>query len=82
MVRGDAAAGNSINANSIYDNGSGNTPRVDIDLIPTGGAAGPTVNDASDLDSGPNDLQNLPTHKGLAYTAPGTANRLRYLSHN
>jgi hypothetical protein len=74
VVKGDSATGNSINANRIYDNG-GNSNGMDIDLIPTGGASGPTPNDSSDLDSGPNDLQNFPLAKGLVYTAPGSIDR-------
>ncbi len=74
VVQGNAATGNSINANRIYDNGAA-INRMDIDLIPTGGVAGPTPNDAGDGDTGPNDLQNFPVLKGLFYTAPGANDR-------
>jgi len=43
----------SILANSIYDNGE-----LGIDLAP-GGMRGVTINDALDIDSGPNNLQNF-----------------------
>ena len=74
VVQGNAAVGNSINANRIYDNGAA-INRMDIDLVPTGGVAGPTPNDPGDGDTGPNDLQNFPVPKGLAYTAPGGNDR-------
>lgn len=74
VVKGDAAVGNSVNANRIYDNGN-NSDGMDIDLWPTSGVAGPTLNDAADLDSGANDLQNFPVPKSLVYTATGTIDR-------
>jgi trimeric autotransporter adhesin len=74
VVKGDSATGNSINANRIYGNGV-NSDDMDIDLIPTGGASGPTPNDSGDLDSGPNGLQNFPLAKGLVYTASGSIDR-------
>ena len=74
VVKGDNAALNSINANRSYDNGAINNG-MDIDLLPTGGVAGPTPNDPDDSDIGPNGLQNFPVAKGLAYTAAGSTNR-------
>ena len=74
VVQGNTAVGNAINANRIYDNGAA-INRMDIDLVPTGGVAGPTPNDAGDGDTGPNDLQNFPVLKGLFYTAPGGNDR-------
>ena len=74
VVQGNTAVGNAINANRIYDNGAA-INRMDIDLVPTGGVAGPTPNDAGDGDTGPNDLQNFPLLKGLFYTAPGGNDR-------
>ncbi|MEP6881795.1 MAG: choice-of-anchor Q domain-containing protein, partial [Dokdonella sp.] len=74
VVKGDSAIDNSINANRVYDNGN-SSDAMDIDLLPTGGVAGPTPNDAADLDSGPNDLQNFPVPKSLVYTAAGTTDR-------
>jgi parallel beta-helix repeat protein len=50
LIQG-ASSGNQVLGNSIYDNGG-----IGIDL----GGDGPTANDANDLDSGPNDLQNFP----------------------
>ena len=47
-----AGSGNAIRANSIFDNGA-----LGIDL----GNDGPTLNDADDVDNGPNGLQNFPT---------------------
>ena len=79
VVKGDGAVGNSLNANQVYDNGN-NSDGMDIDLWPTSGVAGPTPNDATDLDSGPNDLQNFPVPKGLVYTATGTVDRPGSLS--
>ncbi len=67
VVKGDNAIANAINANRIYDNG-GNSDGMDIDLLPTGGVAGPTPNDDTDFDSGPNGLQNFPVPKSLTYT--------------
>lgn len=67
VIRGDVA-GNSVQANLIYDNGpTGNG--MDIDLQPTNAAAGPTSNDASDADVGPNYLQNFPVANRLTYTS-------------
>lgn len=74
VVQGNMATGNSINANRVYDNGAA-INRMDIDLVPTGGVAGPTLNDEGDADTGSNDLQNFPVLKGLAYTAPGGNDR-------
>ena len=74
VVSGDSSVGNSLDGNKIYDNGSAFN-RMDIDLIPTGGVAGPTPNDAGDSDDGPNDLQNFPVPKSLVYTAPGGSYR-------
>ncbi len=74
VVKGDSAIANSINANLVYDNGN-NSDGMDIDLWPTGGVAGPTPNDATDLDAGPNDLQNFPVPKSLVYAAAGTLDR-------
>src|SRR6185503_17047547 len=47
----DAGSGNTLRGNFIFANGS-----LGIDL----GADGPTLNDPSDADSGPNGLQNFP----------------------
>jgi trimeric autotransporter adhesin len=69
VVKGDSALGNSVNANRIYDNGASNNG-MDIDLLPTGGNAGPTPNDSGDGDAGPNQLQNFPIPKSLVYTGP------------
>jgi hypothetical protein len=49
-----AGLNTAILGNSIYDNGE-----LGIDLAP-GGVRGVTPNDALDLDTGPNDLQNFP----------------------
>ena len=46
-----AEISNSFSSNSIYDNGG-----IGIDLFP----AGPTPNDAGDIDTGPNQLMNYP----------------------
>jgi trimeric autotransporter adhesin len=70
VIKGDSASGNSVNANRIHDNGASNNG-MDIDLLPTGGTAGPTPNDYPfDNDSGPNQLQNFPVPKSLVYTGP------------
>jgi len=74
VIKGDAATGNSVNANLIYDNGAtGNG--MDIDLLPTAGVVGPTANDAGDADVGPNGLQNFPIGTQLVYTASGSIDR-------
>lgn len=73
VVAGSAAAsGNTINGNVVYDNGASG---LDIDLQPTGSAAGPTANDPGDVDAGANGVQNFPVAKQLVYTAAGSANR-------
>ncbi|MEO8461427.1 MAG: choice-of-anchor Q domain-containing protein, partial [Dokdonella sp.] len=74
VVKGDSALGNSVNANLVYDNGASGTA-MDIDLLPTNGAIGPTPNDPGDTDEGPNHLQNFPVLKGLVYSAAGSTNR-------
>ncbi len=51
MVGGATAAGNTILANEIYNNGT-----LGIDLT----SDGVTANDVDDVDAGPNDLQNYP----------------------
>ena len=79
VVIKDAAAGNFVNANSIYDNGVSSNG-MDIDLLPSGGTAGNTPNDAGDLDTGPNQLQNFPVPTGLVYTGQGSSNRPATLS--
>lgn len=70
VVKGNAATGNSIHANLIYDNGA-TGDGMDIDLIASDGIAGPTVNDPSDADVGPNQLQNFPMVTGLVYAGSG-----------
>ncbi len=74
VVQGNTAFSNSINANRIYTNGSGGFG-MDIDLLPTNGTPGPTPNDDTDFDSGPNDLQNFPVPMSLVYTAAGSIDR-------
>lgn len=64
VVSGNSSVGNAINVNRIFGNGE-TFNRMDIDLLPTNGIAGPTPNDAGDSDSGTNDLQNFPVPKGL-----------------
>jgi trimeric autotransporter adhesin len=71
VVQGDSALNNSINANFVFENGlSGNG--MDIDLVASNAAAGPTANDPGDGDSGANGLQNFPVPTQLTYTGPGT----------
>jgi hypothetical protein len=64
-----AGTGNSVRSNLIYDNGSTGTG-MDIDL----GVVGPTANDADDVDSGPNLLQNFPLVNGVAFAVPASPN--------
>jgi hypothetical protein len=53
-----ASVSNSLRGNSIFSNGSSNSPNgnLGIDL----GPAGPTLNDTGDADTGSNNLQNFP----------------------
>lgn len=64
--------GNTIRGNAIYNNG----PNFDATSIDLRGD-GPTANDISDSDSGPNDLQNFPVVHRIAWSgvpqAGGTA---------
>jgi hypothetical protein len=73
MVDGGVLAtggtGNSIRSNLIYDNGTTGTG-MDIDL----GVVGPTLNDADDVDGGPNLLQNFPLVNGVAFAVPASPN--------
>jgi len=67
IVTGQNAYGNTIRANFVQDNGPSHTG-MSIDL----GGDGPTANDISDSDTGPNDRQNFPTLSSIAWpTAPG-----------
>lgn len=59
--------GNTVTESSIFGNGE-----LGIDLAHCGGAA-PTLNDAGDLDEGPNTLLNYPEITGVTYAgAPGS----------
>ncbi len=77
IIKGNAATGNSLNANLSYDNGA-SFNAMDIDLSPTGaasvgvGIAALTPNDPGDNDTGPNQLQNFPTGTSLVNTDNGT----------
>lgn len=51
LIDDDNSIGNTISANSIYSNGM-----LGIELMP----GGPTMNDAGDADTGPNNLMNYP----------------------
>ena len=79
VVIKDAAAGNDVIANVIYDNGLSNNG-MDIDLLPSGGMTGNTPNDVGDNDTGPNQLQNFPVPTFLTYIGQGSSNRPATLS--
>ncbi len=64
-VLASGGTGNAIRSNLIYDNGT-TGQGMDIDL----GVVGPTSNDADDIDTGPNLLQNFPLVTGVAFAAP------------
>jgi hypothetical protein len=73
IVTGQNAYGNTIRANWIQDNGPAHQG-MSIDL----GGDGPTINDISDSDTGPNDRQNFPTLHSIAWPAKpgiGTTNQ-------
>lgn len=62
------SSGNTIRGNSIDGNG-----RLGIDLVAAGDpAAGVTVNDAGDADTGPNGLQNFPVVTSITPGGGGT----------
>jgi len=67
-VRGNAADGNRIQRNSIFNNDD-----IGIDLI----GGGPTPNDGDDPDAGPNQVQNFPVFVGGA-TLLGNSIAFRY----
>ena len=62
-VSGATVSGGSILGNAIHSNGS-----LGIDL----GGDGPTLNDASDVDTGPNGLLNFPSMTPAVESTPGT----------
>ena len=68
---GDVSTGNRIQGNSLFGNGG-----LGIDLVGTAGVIEPIDDD--DLDSGPNQLQNVPqlvlVHTSLATTVTGSLN--------
>jgi len=67
IVTGQNAYGNTIRANWIQDNGPAHQG-MSIDL----GGDGPTINDISDSDTGPNDNQNFPTLHSISWpVTPG-----------
>lgn len=63
---GAATTRNTIRENRIFNNGIIDG-KLDLDL----GNEGPTQNDAGDIDSGPNDLQNYPTIEWAEYIGNG-----------
>jgi hypothetical protein len=70
VVRGDAATGNVVQANFVYENGtSGNG--MDIDLQPINGVSGPNPNDPGDTDGGANMGQNFPVPTQITYVGDG-----------
>lgn len=75
VIRGSAATGNSVLANTMYDNGFDGVSgeHMDVDLQLTSLTIGPNDNDAGDLDGGPNQTQNFPTPTNLMFTGPGNA---------
>ena len=68
-VAADAATGNAIIGNSIYQRSGYNSGGLGIDL----GSGGVTVNDNLDPDSGPNNLQNFPVISSTTVNGAGTA---------
>ncbi|MBI5831080.1 MAG: Ig-like domain-containing protein [Armatimonadetes bacterium] len=62
-VLGSTSTGNAIEGNSIHDNAS-----LGIDLV----SDGVTANDASDPDTGPNQLQNTPVLDGAVTSGAGS----------
>ena len=74
-IDGDSSTGNTVSANSIFDNAVFGTSGLGIDL----NGDGVTPNDPNDIDSGPNELQNFPvitslTHVGGKLRVAGTLN--------
>jgi CSLREA domain-containing protein len=74
QIAGTAGQGNAISGNSIYSNGT-TANHLGIDI----GADGVTANDAMDVDSGANNLQNFPVITlarvtGSTRTISGTLN--------
>jgi hypothetical protein len=71
-VLGNNSAGNTIRGNSIFNNGDAGFG-ISIDLSDDGA----TANDNADSDGGPNNLQNFPVLRALAWNtppAPGDSN--------
>ena len=56
--------GNTLRGNWVLNSGVGTLLAVDL------GEDGPTGNDVTDADAGPNDLQNFPEPHALSWTAP------------
>src|SRR5205807_7977864 len=81
-IEGIGSLNNSLRGNSIYANTSNGTSAnggLGIDLSSSGSDNGPTLNDACDGDTGPNNLQNFPvltsaTSSGSTTTVSGTFN--------
>ena len=63
IIEGSVSTNNSVRGNAIYANTSNGTSAnggLGIDLSSSGSGNGPTLNDACDGDTGPNNLQNFP----------------------
>jgi len=63
IIDGSTSITNSVRGNSIFANTSNGTIAnrgLGLDLSASGGGNGPTPNDACDVDTGPNNLQNFP----------------------